>query len=108
MNWKYRIGAKYVHHKNYLDKGFSLNYWVIKFGQLYVFAEVYFKLILTESKVTSLMIVIGVALYVILMWFIGFLHDKAGIYDIEHEWSNKRDPFVKQMRKKYKLKESGK
>ena len=108
MGLKYKVMERFIHHRNYLEKGLSLTYWVLKFGQLWVLGEVYFKMVVPEKAVTTLMITSGVAVYLILMWFIGMLWDRHGVFIIETEWSNKRNKFVNEMRRKYNLKEGEK
>ena len=103
MGWKYKLAEKFIHHRNYLEKGLSMMYWVIKLGQFWVMGEIYFKLIIPEKGITTLTITIGVCLFLLLMWFIGLIWDKEGIFIIENEWTNKRNQFVSEMRKKYNI-----
>jgi hypothetical protein len=42
--------------------------------------------------------IIAIITYFVLCWYIGYLWDKAHMYQLESEWGNKRNPFVKEMR----------
>lgn len=91
----------FIHHRNLFTKGSELIYWVIKWGQIWVMAEILVKLN-PDMKITPI-IRLGVALICIIgAWFVGWIWYRKKIFEMETEWSNKINPFVKEMREKIK------
>jgi len=99
---KRKVLDGFIKHRNYLEKGLSLMYWVIKLGQFFVLGEVYFKLVIPEQGITTFTVFAGVCLFLVLMWFVGMFWDRHKLYHIENEFNNRRNKFVEEMRKKIK------
>ncbi len=72
--------------------------------QLYILADLYifvkFKVDVSPWNILLVSICLGIG-----FWFIGYIWDKLGILHIEQEFHNKRDPFTKQLREKFNIKE---
>ena len=104
MGWKYKLAEGFIHHKNYFEKGMSLTYWIKGFVTLWIMGAVYIKLILKVEHISAWWIAIGTIAIILGAWLVGYLWDKWGIFIIENEWNNKRNKFVKEMRRKYNVK----
>ena len=72
--------------------------------QLYAIADIY--LITKFGLNLAIHFLIMVAVFTAFaFWIIGYIWDKAGLIHYQVEFMNKRDPAIKQIRKKLKLKE---
>lgn len=104
MNWKRKIAESYISQRNRFNKGMSEVYNLKTIVQYFVYAEVLFKLV-WKTKVSHALLGVGAIAIVGLAWLLGYWWDKFGMFVLESEWGNKRNWFVKQMRKKYNLPE---
>ena len=93
INW-------YITQKARLSKGTSQIYDLKTIVMLVIGSEVYIKYILDIEVTWFLRITAGLCLLFVL-WGIGYIWDTRGWFLIENEWSNRRNHFVKQLRKKF-------
>ncbi|MFZ5988260.1 MAG: hypothetical protein ACOYWZ_14200 [Bacillota bacterium] len=93
---KKRLLEWYIHNSNLLNTGIGLLYTPKQIVQYIVGISIVVKLFIDPAMIYYFYILVGVGvLFVIGGWFIGWWWDKSGAYHMAAEWSNKRNPFVK-------------
>lgn len=91
----------FICQRNRLGKGTSLIYDPKNILQIVVLGAMYVKMFFGIDLSLPLQAIAGI-LMLLALWGVGYVWDKIRMYDVEAEWSNKRNPFVKEMRDKIK------
>ena len=96
----YDVARKYVHHRNYINKGLSEIYYFKTLVQAGLGLSVVLKLFIDSApEVYAYVIGAFSVLLLFVCWFIGWFWDKIYGYEIDIEWNRLRDPFAKDVRK---------
>ena len=104
MGWKYNTVEWYICQKARFGQGKDFFGFFAGLVEFYVLAKIYVKLILDVELAETYYIAGGISL-ALLYWMHGYIWDKKGGFVIANEWSNKRNAFMIDMRKKFNLKE---
>lgn len=98
-----RYFSKYIHHRNLYTKGNGeLSFvWAIINPQGLMIAWLFLKTTFPGIPLWVLYIVfpVSIILKAIAKWWFGCYWDKKRLFEYEHDWSNKRDPIMKEISK---------
>lgn len=72
--------------------------------QLYLLADVYL-VVKFDINIALYFLIFASVGFILLFWLMGFVWDKLGLFHYQAEFGNKRNPAIKQIRKKLNLKE---
>jgi hypothetical protein len=86
----------YIHHRNYIGRGDA----EIMTIRHIIYIILGFKIAFDVGH-TAILVIAGF-MFVGLMWMVGWWYDKNNGNQAQAEWTNKRDPFAKEVREKLK------
>ena len=89
----------YINQRNYFSKGYSEFAFFKGVFEFIIVAGLGLKFLFKVEIPYWLMIVVGIFV-ILFLWGVGKFWDKLHLFHIEKEWHNKRDPFVKFMKKR--------
>ena len=90
----------FIREKTRFYKGFGELTALRQFVQIYLLIKIYIEV--AELPINDMIILIGGAIGIIGIWFFGLMYDRMHLITEEIEFSNRRNPFVKEMRKNFK------
>lgn len=92
----------YVKHRNYLNKGWGEFATIKNIFEFYLVISVW--LSLNHITMSMMQIVLATIVILVCFWFIGYWWDHRRFFNVENEFSNERNDFVGEVRKKLKVK----
>jgi len=97
----------YIHHRNYLTKGYTeIQQWT-RWASMFVQWFLLPSMILGWGAIKRIPniggVILGIGLVFLLFlfflcWFLGWFWDVRKLYQVENEWNNRRNPFPEEMR----------
>lgn len=93
----YRFKKRFITEKARFNKGYGEISWIK--GIYETFLLLYVASSIGEFDIPTVVYVVAPFLVFLGLWLVGFLWDKSHLFNIEREFGNERDYFVKEMRK---------
>ena len=92
----------YLDQRNRLSKGLGF-FYDLRQPFMWGFIASYAMNLLGASKESSVIILVCVSIFMtVFSWWLGLMWDRKGYWKKETEWSNQRNPFVAEVRQKFK------
>lgn len=102
MGVKYRLVEWFIEQENRYNTGAARINMFLGLVGAYAIFELWMKErfdLIIDPKI----LIPAFIIYLLSLWLFGYIWDKTGCFIIQNEWGNKRNDFIREMRKKYNL-----